>query len=115
MSVAAATRDSHMRHQRDLDALLAYLLAGKYGTGEHAAAERRLVATMVALTHLLRLHHVDQEGRCTVCRARPRTWWRPWRRRSTCTVRTALTVGGLPPGKVVSTAGGAAGGSESPL
>ncbi|QFU86677.1 hypothetical protein [Amycolatopsis sp. YIM 10] len=113
--IVATTRDSHTWHQRDLGALLAYLLAGTYATGKHPAAERRLVATVAALARVLRLRHIGQEDRCTVSRVRPRTWWRSWRRRSRCAMRTALTVGGLPPGKVVSTAGGAAGGSERPL
>ncbi|UJW32667.1 hypothetical protein L3Q67_02420 [Saccharothrix sp. AJ9571] len=114
MSIAMA-RVSHLQQQRELDALLAYLLAGEYGTGEHAAAERRLVAMVAALAHLLRLHHVDERRRCTVCRPQPRTWWWPWRRRSTCTVQTALTFARFPPAKLVSTAGVAPTGSESSL
>lgn len=44
-----------------------------------------------ALLRLQQRHRVDERGRCAICRVARRSWWRLWRRRSTCTVHSALS------------------------
>lgn len=79
----------HEAYGKELTELLGLLLASKAVT-DWAAVERRLVRSVAALVRLHDLHRLDEQGRCTVCWPVPRTWWRPWPKRSICTVHTAL-------------------------
>lgn len=57
---------------------------------DQATAERWLFRLAGALMRLQERHRVDEHGQCSICWPVPRTWWRPWLRRATCTVHTAL-------------------------
>jgi hypothetical protein len=83
---AAALREAY---GKELNNLLKLLLAGKAVTN-WADLERRLVQSVATLVSLHDVHRLDQRGRCLVCRPIPRQWWRPWLKRSTCTVDTTL-------------------------
>ncbi len=60
-------------------------------TSRAAAVERQVVRVVGVLVRLHQSHQVDEQGRCSICWPVPRTWWRPWPRRSACTVHTALS------------------------
>lgn len=68
--------------------MLDLVLAGDV-VADRAMAER-LVRAMGALLRLQEQHGIDHRGRCAVCWTVPRRWWRPWLKRSTCTVHEAL-------------------------
>lgn len=72
----------------ELSDLLDTVLAGEV-VSDRATAER-LVRSVGALVHLHQQHPVDARGRCGVC-CPVRRWWRPWSKRSICTVHTALS------------------------
>lgn len=76
-------------HGRELAVLLDELLAGEV-VSDRATAER-LVRSVGALQRLHDRHQLDQQGRCAVCWPIPPTWWRPWPKRSICTVHVALS------------------------
>jgi len=76
---------------RELPELLDAVLASNPVTDSAVAVERRVVRSLGALVWLQQNHRGDERGRCSICRTTPRTWWRPWLRRSPCTVQTALT------------------------
>jgi hypothetical protein len=73
---------------RELSELLDLLLAGEV-VADRAVTER-LVRSVGALAYLHERHRLDRYGRCPICWSVPRTWWRRWPKRSTCTVHTAL-------------------------
>lgn len=75
-------------YAEELSELLDTLLAGEVVT-DRATAER-LVRSVGALVRLQQRHRLDDHGRCALCWPVPRHWWRPWPKRSTCTVHTAL-------------------------
>lgn len=83
---SAALREVYGKELHDL---LKLLLAGKAVTN-WADLERRLIQSVATLVSLHDLHRLDERGRCLVCRPVPRHWWRPWPKRSTCTVDTTL-------------------------
>lgn len=63
-------------------------------TGEvvsQRATVERLIRVVGALLLLHDRHRLDRHGRCAICWPIPRTWWRPWPKRSICTVHAALT------------------------
>ena len=72
----------------ELSEILDIVLAGEI-VSDRALAER-LVRAVGALAHLHGRHPLDTRGRCAWCWAVPRRWWRPWPKRSTCTVHAAL-------------------------
>lgn len=76
-------------HGRELSELLDELLAGEV-VSDRVTAER-LVRAVGTLQRLHDRHWLDRHGRCTVCWPIPRTWWRPWLKRSICTVHVALS------------------------
>lgn len=77
---------------RELAELLDKILAGEVPAVvvDQATAERWLLRLAGALMRLQQRHRVDHRGRCSICWPVPRAWWRPWLRRATCTVHTAL-------------------------
>jgi hypothetical protein len=74
---------------QDLSELLDLLLAGEV-VSDRATAEQ-LVRVVGALLRLHARHRLDRHGRCAICWAIPRTWRRPWPKRSICTVHAALS------------------------
>lgn len=90
----AVSQSSYVKHHeaygQELSELLDALLASKAVT-DWAAVERRLVQSVAALIRLHDLHRLDECGRCSICWPVPRRWWRPWPKRSMCTVHTALS------------------------
>jgi len=68
----------------ELSNLLDLVLAGDI-VADQITAER-LVRAMGTLVHLQEQHCIDKRGRCAVCWTVPCRWWRPWPKRSTCTV-----------------------------
>lgn len=80
----------HEAYERELSELLEAVLAGDL-MSDRAALERQVVPVVGALVWLQRRHRVDQGGKCSICRAASRAWWRLWPRRSMCTVHTALS------------------------
>jgi hypothetical protein len=73
----------------ELSELLDTVLAGE--AADRATAER-LVRAVGALVYLHEQHPIDEHGRCRQCWQVPRRWWRPWPRRSTCSVHAALIL-----------------------
>ena len=78
----------HRFFGEELSELLDTVLIGDVVT-DRATAER-LVRSIGALVHLYKRHTIDARGRCALCWPMPRHWWRPWPRRSTCSVHAAL-------------------------
>ncbi len=74
----------------ELSELLDTVLGGEM-IADRATAER-LVRSLGAAVYLYERHPIDARGRCAVCWAVPRRWWRPWPRRSTCSVYSALSL-----------------------
>jgi hypothetical protein len=79
----------YQAHGRELSELLDLLLAGEV-VSDRATAER-LVKVVGAVQRVHDRHRIDTRGRCVVCWPVPRTWWRPWPKRSLCTVHAALS------------------------
>ncbi|MGH3974242.1 MAG: hypothetical protein ACRDS9_13090 [Pseudonocardiaceae bacterium] len=79
----------HEVYGEELTELLDLLLASTAVT-DWAEVERRLVRSVAALIRLHDLHRLDERGRCSVCWPVSRHWWRPWPKRSTCTVHSTL-------------------------
>lgn len=73
----------------ELSDVLDTVLAGDI-IADRAVAER-VVRWLGVVVCLHERHGIDERGRCAVCWAVPRRWWRPWPRRSTCTVYSALS------------------------
>ncbi len=73
----------------ELSDVLDLVLTGEI-IDDRATAER-LVRALGVVVYLHESHRIDTRGRCAVCWAVPRRWWRPWPRRSTCTVYEALS------------------------
>ena len=86
LSVHATRYDAY---GRVLSELLDQLLTGN-AVSERATAER-LVNSVGALLRLHDQHRLDQHGRCAICWPIPPTWWRPWPKRSICSVHAALS------------------------
>lgn len=82
-----ATR--YKAYGRELSELLNLLLVGEV-VSDRAVAER-LVRVVGALLRVHDRHRLDPRGRCAVCWPIPRTWWRPWPKRSLCTVHAVLS------------------------
>lgn len=79
----------HEVHGQELTELLDTVLAGDVVADRDVA--ERLVRSIGALVHLHRRHLLDTHSHCAVCWPRP--WWCPWPpKRSTCTVRAALSL-----------------------
>ncbi|MGH3600682.1 MAG: hypothetical protein ACRDQH_10450 [Pseudonocardiaceae bacterium] len=79
----------HEVYGQELSELLDTVLAGDVVADRDVA--ERLVRSIGALVHLHQRHQLDAHGHCAVCW--PRSWWRPWPpKRSTCTVRAALSL-----------------------
>jgi hypothetical protein len=72
----------------ELSELLDIVLTGEVG-GDWATAQR-LVRTVGALVHMHQRHRLDDRGRCSLCWMPSRRWWRPWPKRSVCTVHTTI-------------------------
>jgi hypothetical protein len=72
----------------ELSDLLDRVLTGEI-IDDRATAER-VVRSLGVVVDLHERHRIDENGWCGVCWAVPRRWWRPWPRRSTCTVYSAL-------------------------
>lgn len=83
----------------ELSDLLDTVLAGET-IADRATAER-LVRSLGAIAYLHERHPIDARGRCAACWTVPRRWWRPWPRRSTCSVYSALSFFLRPPPKFV--------------
>jgi hypothetical protein len=79
----------YQAYGQGLTELLDQLLTGE-AVSDWATVER-LVRFVGALLRLHDRHRLDQHGRCAMCWPIPRTWWRPWPKRSTCTVHAALS------------------------
>ena len=73
---------------QELKELLDIVLSGEVVL-DRATAER-LVRSLGALTRLHNQHRLNERGQCSVCWTVSRTLWRPWLKRSTCTVHNAL-------------------------
>jgi hypothetical protein len=82
----------HEAHGRDLAELLDHVLAGDLASSDRVVVEGRIVRVLGALMWLQQHHRVNDHGHCPTCRSPQRAWWRPWPRRSTCTVHTALSL-----------------------
>lgn len=82
----------HEMYRRELAKLLDNIVAGEVPAVamDQATAERWIVRLVGALVRLQEQHRVDEHGRCSICWPLPPTWWRPWPKRSTCTVHTVL-------------------------
>lgn len=91
---------SHKAYGRELAELLDAVLAGDL-VSDRAAVERQVVRSVGALVQLQQRHRVDERGRCSTCRSVPRKWWRPWLKRTTCTVYSALNFYLRQPDRVV--------------
>ena len=76
-------------HGRGLLELLDLLLTGEV-ISDRATVEH-LVRSVGALLRLQDRHRLDERGRCAICWPIPPTWWRPWPKRSICTVHAALS------------------------
>lgn len=72
----------------ELSDVLNIVLTGEI-IDDRATAER-VVRSLGVAVYLHERHRIDEHGRCAVCWTVPRRWWRPWPRRSTCTVYSAL-------------------------
>jgi hypothetical protein len=79
----------YQAYRRELSELLDLLLAGEV-VSDRATAER-LVRVVGVLLRVHERHRINARGRCAVCWPIPRTWWRPWPKRSLCTVHAALS------------------------
>lgn len=79
----------HRVFGNELSELLDTVLGGEVVSDRDTA--ERLVRSVGALVDLHARHRIDRQGRCGVCWPVPRSWWWPWRRRSTCTVHAALS------------------------
>jgi hypothetical protein len=80
---------AHEDYVRELGELLEQVLAGRL-VEDWAAVERLVVRMVGAQLRLQELHRVDERGQCSFCWRTSRQWWRPWPRRITCTVHSAL-------------------------
>ncbi len=82
----------HEIYGRQLEELLDKIIAGEVPAVivDQATAERWLFRLAGALMRVQEQHRVDEHGRCSACRPVPVRWWRPWSKRSTCTVYSAL-------------------------
>lgn len=82
----------HEMYGRELAELLDKIAAGEVPAVavDQATAERWLFRLAGALMRVQEQHRVDERGRCSICWPLPPTWWRPWSKRSTCTVYSAL-------------------------
>jgi hypothetical protein len=78
----------HNTYGQQLAALVELIRSGQAFT-EPTTAERLLLPLVGVLTQVHQEHQVDNYGRCSICRATPRAW-RPWPRRTACTVHAAL-------------------------
>ncbi|MGH3776481.1 MAG: hypothetical protein ACRDRR_12255 [Pseudonocardiaceae bacterium] len=81
---------AHDMYGKEIARLLDQVLASDL-VSDRAAVERQVVRVVGVLVRLHQSHQVDEQGRCSICWPVPRTWWRPWPRRSACTVHTALS------------------------
>lgn len=79
----------YQAYGQELSELLDLLLAGEV-VSDRATAEQ-LVRIVGAVLLLHDRHRLDRHGRCAICWPIPRAWWRPWPKRSICTVHGALT------------------------
>jgi len=79
----------YQAYGRELAELLDLLLAGEV-VSDRATAEQ-LVRVVSVLLRLHDRHRIDPRGQCAICWPIPRTWWRPWPKRSICTVHAALS------------------------
>jgi hypothetical protein len=79
----------YQAYGRVLSELRDELLTGEV-VSDRATVER-LIKVVGATLLLHDRHRIDRHGRCAICWARPRTWWRPWPKRSLCTVHAALS------------------------
>ena len=79
----------HCVFAQELTSLLDTILAGE-AVSDRATAER-LVRALGALSHVHQRHVIDAYGRCQVCWGIGRRSWRPWPRRTECSVHAALS------------------------
>ncbi len=79
----------HETYGQELAAMLELVCSGRAFT-EPVTAERLSFRLVGILTRLYEGHDVDEHGRCSICRPRPRRWWRPWPGRAACTVDDAF-------------------------
>jgi hypothetical protein len=77
----------HRLLDKELSGLLETMLAGE--VVQDRAIVERLVRFLGAAVSLHERHDVDRRGRCMRCGPR-RRWWRPWHRRHSCSVYSAL-------------------------
>ena len=93
----------HELYGRELTGLLEGIRAGEVPAVvvDQVTAERWLFRLAGALLRLQERHQVDNHGRCSVCRPLQPTWWRPWPKRSVCTVHSALGFFLRQPGRFV--------------
>jgi hypothetical protein len=78
----------HDSFGQQLAAMLELLRSGE-AFSDPITAERLFMCLVAVLTRLHEEHQVDNHGRCSPCRPRPRRWW-PWPRRTVCTVHAAF-------------------------
>ena len=72
----------------ELSDVLDLVLTGEI-IDDRATAER-VVRALGVIVYLHEGHCIDPRGQCLICWTVPRRWWRPWLRRSTCSVYSAL-------------------------
>jgi hypothetical protein len=85
---SACAHNLYKAHERVLSQLQDELLTGEV-VSDRATIER-LVRVVGVLLRLHDRHRLDQHGQCAICWPIPRTWWRPWPKRSICTIHAAL-------------------------
>jgi hypothetical protein len=79
----------YQAYERLLSELQDQLLTGEV-VSDRTTIER-LIRVVGAVLLLHDRHRIDQSGRCSICWPTPRTWWRPWPKRSVCTVHAAFS------------------------
>ncbi len=78
----------HDAYGQQLAAMLELVCSGQ-AFSEPTTTERLLLPLIGVLTRVHEEHQVDEYGRCSPCRPRPRRWW-PWPRRAACAVHAAF-------------------------
>lgn len=79
----------HEAYGRELANMLELIRTGE-ALSQPATAQRLSIRLVGVLIRLHEGHQVDQRGQCSICWPPPRRCWRPWPRRTSCTVHAAL-------------------------
>lgn len=79
----------HRVYEQELTALLETVLAG-IEVSDRAVAER-LVRALGAILRVHQRHIVNGDAQCGICWSSDGRWWRPWPRRTVCSVHAVLS------------------------